>query len=333
MEKTRLTIMIASTARMDVPLVFRQSISHGVWVDWGDGSYPETFAEIGVVYTSHNYSVTGTYEITLHTVDDCVLELGGANLDAAVIGGAVDGYRNMLVEAVIGDDVNGISKYAFRGCEGLESVILPDGLLFIDEKAFDGCVSLESIELPSKITIISNNVFFGCSALRSVTMPPNINEIGDMAFYGCSQLKEIDLSHVRKIGVSAFSNCRKLKQIVFGQAARYIGDYAFESCTSMQSVSFGDVQTIGVRSFGNCRTLGSIDLPSTLRIIDEGAFAGCRFVYEINCASNIAPIMRYANTFEDITDFVITVPKNAGDTYKQSTNWCIYSNKIVEAEK
>lgn len=50
--------------------------------------------------------------------------------------------------------VTSIGEEAFRGCTGLTSIDLPDGLTSIGEEAFTYCTSLTSIDLPDGLTSI-----------------------------------------------------------------------------------------------------------------------------------------------------------------------------------
>ena len=78
-----------------------------------------------------------------------------------------------------------IGKCAFKGCRGLTSLTLPDGITEIGSGAFFGCSGLTSLNLPAGITSIGSSAFEGCSGLTSLTLPAGITSIGDCAFYIC----------------------------------------------------------------------------------------------------------------------------------------------------
>lgn len=61
----------------------------------------------------------------------------------------------------------GIDNMAFKGCNKLTSIILPDNLTTLGEKAFSGCTALSSIILPNEVEQIGDETFSGCSALTS----------------------------------------------------------------------------------------------------------------------------------------------------------------------
>ena len=67
-----------------------------------------------------------------------------------------------------------IGSYAFKGCNRLTSLTLPDGITEIGDQAFHGCSGLTSLNLPAGITKIGSDAFHGCSGLRSLTLPAGI---------------------------------------------------------------------------------------------------------------------------------------------------------------
>ncbi|MGN1227680.1 MAG: leucine-rich repeat domain-containing protein, partial [Christensenellales bacterium] len=61
-----------------------------------------------------------------------------------------------------------IGKSAFRGCTGLQDILLPYGVTDIGESALSGCVNLESISIPKSVTSIGRGAFNNCDALTTV---------------------------------------------------------------------------------------------------------------------------------------------------------------------
>ena len=58
---------------------------------------------------------------------------------------------------------------AFRGCTGLTSIVIPEGITSIGSSAFSGCTGLTSITISASVTSIRPAVFDGCTNLTSVT--------------------------------------------------------------------------------------------------------------------------------------------------------------------
>lgn len=59
-------------------------------------------------------------------------------------------------------NVVGIYKFAFYGCTGLTSLVVPEGVATIRQAAFSGCTSLTSVELPSTLDSLGNTAFYDC---------------------------------------------------------------------------------------------------------------------------------------------------------------------------
>lgn len=81
--------------------------------------------------------------------------------------------------------VNSIYATAFKDCNNLTSVKIPNSVTVIGSNAFENCSNLASIDIPSSVTIIGSNAFQGCSSLISVEIPNSVTAIGGYAFYGC----------------------------------------------------------------------------------------------------------------------------------------------------
>ena len=77
-----------------------------------------------------------------------------------------------------------IGNSAFRNCDAITNVELPEGLIGIGYFAFNGCRALTNIELPNSLEYISGSAFQNCS-LTSINLPNKIKSIGDGAFTGC----------------------------------------------------------------------------------------------------------------------------------------------------
>ena len=58
--------------------------------------------------------------------------------------------------------VTTIGNYAFLGCSGLTSVIIPNSVTSIGEGAFKDCSGLTSVTIPNSVTYIGGEVFWAC---------------------------------------------------------------------------------------------------------------------------------------------------------------------------
>ena len=62
-------------------------------------------------------------------------------------------------------------KYAFSGCTGLTSVVIPEGVTEIGENAFRGCENLKEVTLPVGVKKIDESAFNECKALETIYVP------------------------------------------------------------------------------------------------------------------------------------------------------------------
>jgi hypothetical protein len=69
---------------------------------------------------------------------------------------------------IIKKGVTDIGSYAFKNCQNLTSVTLPDGMLHIWEGAFYRCSNLKSILIPDSLIHIWTGAFYECNKLTDV---------------------------------------------------------------------------------------------------------------------------------------------------------------------
>lgn len=160
--------------------------------------------------------------------------------------------------------VTSIGTNAFRDCESLSSIAIPEGVTTIGNMAFSGCYGISSINLPETVTSFSHSsfsnyngelivnsdipsassssygAFYACSFTK-VTIGAKVTKIGKYAFYGCSNLISITIPEsVSLIEDFAFYNCSSLSSITIPKSVISIGNYVFNGCTALKEVTFED---------------------------------------------------------------------------------------------
>ena len=102
-----------------------------------------------------------------------------------------NGINYQLTTIIVGDKVTEIGSSAFRMCDRLKSVELPEGITRIEDSTFEGCVRLQIIEIPESVTSIGDGAFSTCVKLSSVILPERVNSLGNAAFGNCASLHSI----------------------------------------------------------------------------------------------------------------------------------------------
>ena len=175
-----------------------------------------------------------------------------------------------------------IGEFAFRGCTGLTSVDIPDGVTSIGDYAFYDCTGLTSVKIGSGVTSIGEYAFCGCSRLTSIDIPDGVTSIGKSAFSGCTGLTSVDIPDgVTTIGDHAFGGCSGLTSVDIPNSVTSIGGYAFYGCSRLTSIDIPDgVTSIGGYAFYDCSGLTSVDIPDGVTSIGKGAFYDCDTIEE-----------------------------------------------------
>ena len=214
-----------------------------------------------------------------------------------------------------------IAEEAFRGCEGLQSIVVPNSINNIPPEAFMFCSSLTSVSLPNSIDSIQYQTFFGCSSLKSIKIPDSIVSIEYSAFYNCNNLERFNIpSTVEHLGSKVFYNtafynnkdnwegdvlykddCLLVADTLLRGAytvkekTRLIADRAFDYCKELTSISIpNSVAHIGFGAFSDCSALTSIVIPHSVRIIENITFYKCKSLTSIVIPSSITNIVNCA---------------------------------------
>lgn len=183
---------------------------------------------------------------------------------------AVTGYTGEPVNVEIpaeyeGYTVKEISSGAFKECETIESVVIPDCVETIDVHCFDSCSNLAEVTLPNGLTGIGQYAFRGCVNLKTIQFPVMLRKIGGSAFE-CS-------------GISG--------DIVFPENLEEVVDYAFSQCSGIESVSLGDnVTNISSYAFSYCENLKSVKIGRNTKLIANYAFLKCPVLESIYIYGN-----------------------------------------------
>jgi len=163
--------------------------------------------------------------------------------------GSLDEYDFLVKEKSVG--IVGIADEAFAGVTKIDTIILPDELIYLGDGAFYNSF-IKSINLNS------------------------VENVGNRAFKNCTQLKNITFtSAVKNIGAEAFSNIGATS-ITFTYSVEEIGPGAFSNCKYLQTVNMEELQNCQIDKFAffNCYDLDDVSMYNAgITKIGDGAFA------------------------------------------------------------
>ena len=201
----------------------------------------------------------------------------------------------IIPEKVNGFLVLGIGFSAFKGNTLVESISLPDSIVFIDDYAFSSCTNLKNINIPNSVTkwgtnIVSNNDALNC------TIKDNIKYLGndENPYLVCvggigKEFTEISLTDSTKyISQYAFAWNRYLSCVEMPNTVEYIDDGAFLDCSRLENISLSNkIVTIGKICFEGCSMLKEIDIPDSVVSMGDNAFHSCSNLSKIKFGASL----------------------------------------------
>lgn len=326
--KTRLYITIPSDGRLNVPLVFTQTVSNGVTVDWGDGSPTETIEGTGWFQMSHTYSAQGDYCISLGVASGCTLTLARNGADRSVLGLSSEAervYNSFLRRVEFGNNVKTTGSYTFQYCYSLQSVTIPKSITTVGEYCFRDCYALSSITFSGSI---GNCGFDNCKSLSYVAVKSTSSE--NYTFRGCTSLKSFTVVSGKTNLRTYFYGCSSLSRIVLPSTVYNIWS-SLRDCVSLASVVLpSKITTLYDNAFNGCRSLTSLVIPPTIKTIKGSVFAGCYGMKYYDFSSHTSVPTLGSNAFTNMAgDCQIIVPYQLYDEWKAASNWSSWKHYIV----
>ena len=214
-----------------------------------------------------------------------------------------------------------IGYWAFKDCEDLIKITIPDSVTSIGVNAFYGCTNLNyneydygnylgnegnkyyalikttsldiaNIQINSNCKIIADSAFNDCTSLTEIVIPDSVTSIGDNAFNNCTGLQTVTIGDgVTSLNGFDFTGNKNLKTVELGDGIKQIRDSEFSGCTQLASVTIGNgVESIGANAFNGCSSLTNIVIPNSVKIIMIGAFWGCTQLKTITLGNNVSSI-------------------------------------------
>lgn len=233
--------------------------------------------------------------------------------------GIVEDCDTTVTKANIPDNINGVAvtyigAYAFDGCIGLTSVVIPNSVTtYIGDRAFRGCISLTNVTIPNSVPGIGHGTFEGCTGLTSITIPNSVVSIASRAFAGCTGLTRVTIpDSVTDIDSAPFNGCSALTEVLV--------DSGNPNYISVDGVLFNRMMNT-LLQFPGGKQGAPYSIPNSVTDIVSGAFAGCTGLIGVIIPNSVTGIE--AVTFEGCTNLTsVTIPDSVANIGVSAFSGC-----------
>ncbi len=192
-----------------------------------------------------------------------------------------------------GTPIDTIPADAFKGCNAITSITVPESVTTIGAGAFNGCSSLRSITLPFVGSQQGNSgeeaACFGyIFGERSYQGGVSIQQTYDTGFktyenfYIPSTLRNVTITKESILNYGAFQNCSMLTKIELNNEIIQVGVSCFEDCSKIEEINLQSISIIPASLFSGCISLKKFTINSSVDTIGEKAFKGCSALSSIN---------------------------------------------------
>lgn len=307
-----------------------------------DGTHPQ-MTVILLDYKNNHCNVTeqDNSELSLSENNSLILSIAEAKRkwkfikDPKMGGYKITGYLGadshpIMPTQIAGTDVVAIGNGAFRGCETIITMELPDTLRNIGNSIFAECEMLEEIRFPGNIEVLPKSIFLGCKRLKRVILPSNLKELASWAIpphvsasgiikEANYQLEEITIDSENEVygtsdGVLYEKKSGKLlhfpamkNSFIIPESIKKIPTGAFSFSQLSRMTFHSKITSIGMLAFYNCENLVSVTIPEgKMKEILDSAFMSCSNLNDIHLPASIKKIS--TSSFSGCNNLTVYAP-------------------------
>ncbi len=158
------------------------------------------------------------------------------------------------------------SEEAFKGCNNLKTVVIPNGFRRISNSMFADCSSLTAVTIPNSVISIGYGAFLRCTYFSNISIPDSVSEIDSSAFYDTAY----------------YNNSANWKNNLL-----YIGKHLIEAKNNITDCTIAEgTLTIAKNAFGLSNKLINLILPKSLKYMSTFCLGGCYNLLNITVDNN-----------------------------------------------
>jgi uncharacterized repeat protein (TIGR02543 family) len=221
--------------------------------------------------------------------------------------------------------VTSIDNIAFVLCQGLTSVVIPEGVTTIGNSAFAYCTSLTSISIPSTIINVGDGAFEATPWLRN--LPSGLLYFGDICYCYCGTIAPNSVITVKdgtaKIAYNAFYGQTNAFSVQLPESVTEIGMNAFDN-SGLTGINLpSGVTVLEGRVFSGCKNLSYIDLQYITKF-ENYVFSGCSSLTSVDLPESV---ILGVNVFENSGLTTVTIPGG----WESTGVWTFYNCKNLQS--
>ena len=272
----------------------------------------------------------GAYDFT---VDGIYYDINEDGTTLAIV--PDESYKDFTGDLVLPDTVtyNGtkytvkfINNEAFKYCNGLTSVTLPNTVTVVGMMAFDHCDSLETLTIGTSLYMSGSGAFTNCKNVKTVNwnarkihsfssylaspllgysnvttfnVGPDVEEIPEALLYSFFSLNTINWN-ARNCANSPFATLRDdikalVKTVNIGDSVRSLPPSFIKGLKNVENLTIGkSVTTIGPEAFNGCVKITTAIFNDNLRSVGAFAFHYCTSLNKVELGNNVEFLGQYA---------------------------------------